>query len=143
MQVQAPSHIKFEIFLPPLPHTQAHTQQHKTRNNLHAHLNITIGENFHGIFFDFTYIFITCSHSYFPHIFIIHIFNLITVLQRNAKCEEVLLKRARHVITEIKRTQEAADALKNHDFKKVKKEIAHTNLPSDTVGVILNIHLFI
>uniref|UniRef100_A0A1B0A3C2 Uncharacterized protein n=1 Tax=Glossina pallidipes TaxID=7398 RepID=A0A1B0A3C2_GLOPL len=33
-------------------------------------------------------------------------------------CDEVLLKRARHVITEIKRAQEAAIALKAHDFKK-------------------------
>ncbi|KAL9885865.1 galactokinase-like isoform 1-T3 [Glossina fuscipes fuscipes] len=34
-------------------------------------------------------------------------------------CDEVLLKRARHVITEIKRAQEAAIALKAHDFKKM------------------------
>lgn len=33
--------------------------------------------------------------------------------------DEVLAKRARHVITEIQRTQEAADALKRCDFKKV------------------------
>lgn len=33
--------------------------------------------------------------------------------------EEILLKRARHVITEIKRTNEAAEALRQHNFKKV------------------------
>ena len=31
----------------------------------------------------------------------------------------VLLKRARHVITEIKRTQEATDALRANNFEKV------------------------
>ncbi|XP_075156497.1 galactokinase-like isoform X2 [Haematobia irritans] len=35
---------------------------------------------------------------------------------QNGKCDEVLLKRARHVITEIKRTEEAAAALERHDF---------------------------
>ncbi|XP_058978153.1 galactokinase [Musca domestica] len=38
---------------------------------------------------------------------------------KKTKCEEVLVKRARHVITEIKRTQDAAEALKNHDFAKM------------------------
>lgn len=33
--------------------------------------------------------------------------------------EEVLIKRARHVVTEIKRTYEAAEALRGRDFKKV------------------------
>lgn len=35
--------------------------------------------------------------------------------------DEVLIKRARHVITEIKRTYEAAEALKGHDFVQVTK----------------------
>lgn len=34
--------------------------------------------------------------------------------------DEILIKRGRHVITEIKRTRDAADALQNHDFEKVK-----------------------
>lgn len=33
--------------------------------------------------------------------------------------DEVLLKRARHVITEVQRTIEAAEAMKSHDFIKV------------------------
>jgi len=33
--------------------------------------------------------------------------------------EEVLIKRARHVVTEIKRTYEAAEALRGRDFKKM------------------------
>lgn len=33
--------------------------------------------------------------------------------------DEVLTKRARHVVTEIQRTVEAAEALKRRDFKKV------------------------
>ncbi|XP_065363908.1 galactokinase-like [Calliphora vicina] len=54
-------------------------------------------------------------------------------LQRNVKCEEVLLKRARHVITEIKRTLEAADALKNHDFKQMGELMtkSHVSLRDD------------
>uniref|UniRef100_A0A1B0G514 GHMP kinase C-terminal domain-containing protein n=1 Tax=Glossina morsitans morsitans TaxID=37546 RepID=A0A1B0G514_GLOMM len=48
----------------------------------------------------------------------LYTFNLITALKAN-HCDEVLLKRARHVITEIKRAQEAAIALKAHDFKKM------------------------
>ncbi|KAM7346823.1 galactokinase-like [Cochliomyia hominivorax] len=58
----------------------------------------------------------------------------LSVLQRNdAKCEEVLLKRARHVITEIKRTQEAADALKTHDFQKMGELMtkSHVSLRDD------------
>lgn len=43
-------------------------------------------------------------------------FNLILAL-KNA--DEVLLKRARHVITEVQRTIEAAEAMKSHDFIKV------------------------
>lgn len=35
--------------------------------------------------------------------------------------DEVLIKRARHVVTEIQRTREAAEALKGRDFKKVCK----------------------
>lgn len=34
-------------------------------------------------------------------------------------CDEVLIKRARHVITEIQRTYEAAEALKGHNFVQV------------------------
>lgn len=37
--------------------------------------------------------------------------------------EEILLKRARHVITEIKRTNEAAEALRQHNFKKVSTQM--------------------
>lgn len=33
--------------------------------------------------------------------------------------DEILLKRARHVITEIQRTRDAADALRKKDFAKV------------------------
>lgn len=33
--------------------------------------------------------------------------------------DEVLIKRARHVITEIQRTYEAAEALKGHNFVQV------------------------
>lgn len=33
--------------------------------------------------------------------------------------DEVLIKRARHVITEMKRTFDAAEALKRRDFKQV------------------------
>lgn len=40
--------------------------------------------------------------------------------------DEVLTKRARHVVTEIQRTFEAAEALKRRDFKKV------SVLPSQT-----------
>lgn len=35
------------------------------------------------------------------------------------RTDAVLLKRARHVITEIQRTQEAANALRKQDFKEV------------------------
>uniref|UniRef100_A0A1B0AQL7 Uncharacterized protein n=1 Tax=Glossina palpalis gambiensis TaxID=67801 RepID=A0A1B0AQL7_9MUSC len=54
----------------------------------------------------------------------LYTFNLITALKAN-HCDEVLLKRARHVITEIKRAQEAAIALKAHDFKKVNKHVIY------------------
>lgn len=36
---------------------------------------------------------------------------------------EVLIKRARHVISETKRTQEAAEALKRRDFTKVQTHV--------------------
>lgn len=51
---------------------------------------------------------------------VIHIqfqFTLFIVLHGH---DEVLFKRARHVITEIQRTRDAADALKKKDFVKVK-----------------------
>jgi len=40
----------------------------------------------------------------------------------------VLLKRARHVITEIKRTLEATEALKNHDFVKMGKLMTESHI---------------
>uniref|UniRef100_A0A8D8B5J9 Galactokinase n=5 Tax=Culex pipiens TaxID=7175 RepID=A0A8D8B5J9_CULPI len=47
--------------------------------------------------------------------------------------DEVLLKRARHVITEIKRTTEAADALRAGDFEEMGKLMAasHNSLRDD------------
>ena len=36
-----------------------------------------------------------------------------------ATSDAVLIKRARHVISEIERTQKAADALRNCDFERV------------------------
>lgn len=35
------------------------------------------------------------------------------------RTDAILLKRARHVITEIQRTREAAEALRKRDFKEV------------------------
>jgi len=48
-------------------------------------------------------------------------------------CDEVLLKRARHVITETKRTQEAAEALRAHNFVKMGELMtkSHTSLRDD------------
>lgn len=43
------------------------------------------------------------------------------VLNGNVGGSEVLIKRARHVITEIKRTHDAAEALNRRDFQQVKK----------------------
>ncbi|XP_013169552.1 PREDICTED: galactokinase-like [Papilio xuthus] len=37
----------------------------------------------------------------------------------NMKCDELVLKRATHVVNEISRTEETAKALKNEDFKRV------------------------
>ncbi|CAO1408953.1 unnamed protein product [Diamesa serratosioi] len=47
--------------------------------------------------------------------------------------DEVLLKRARHVITEVQRTIQAAEAMKSHDFIKVGKLMSesHKSLSSD------------
>lgn len=42
-------------------------------------------------------------------------FFLVSALQN----DDVLLRRARHVITEIQRTREAAEALRKQDFKEV------------------------
>lgn len=43
-------------------------------------------------------------------------FDLFTALKGH---DDVLTKRARHVITEIERTRQAADALKKRDFETV------------------------
>lgn len=48
--------------------------------------------------------------------FIISFFLYVAVLKGK---DEVLAKRARHVITEIQRTREAAEALRKRDFKEV------------------------
>ncbi|XP_055390172.1 galactokinase-like [Condylostylus longicornis] len=51
----------------------------------------------------------------------------------NGAGNEILFKRARHVITEIKRTLEAAEALKNQDFEKMGTLMteSHTSLRDD------------
>lgn len=38
-------------------------------------------------------------------------------MHSNGKINEIIYKRARHVITEIERTRTAADALKHGDYK--------------------------
>lgn len=54
-------------------------------------------------------------------------------LQTLKKYDDVYLKRARHVITEIKRTCEAAHALKTHNFEKLGKLMiaSHNSLRDD------------
>ncbi|KAL7038761.1 hypothetical protein ACKWTF_009687 [Chironomus riparius] len=50
-----------------------------------------------------------------------------------ASADTILIKRARHVISEIERTQKAADALRNCDFERVGKLMveSHKSLSSD------------
>ncbi|KAJ6634745.1 Galactokinase [Pseudolycoriella hygida] len=43
-------------------------------------------------------------------------------------CDEVLIRRARHVITEIQRTEEAAEALKGHNFVQMGKLMTESHL---------------
>uniref|UniRef100_U5EZ50 Putative galactitol metabolic process n=1 Tax=Corethrella appendiculata TaxID=1370023 RepID=U5EZ50_9DIPT len=49
-------------------------------------------------------------------------------LEALENCDELLLRRARHVITEIKRTVEAASALKQGDFVKMGKLMTESHL---------------
>lgn len=50
---------------------------------------------------------------------IILMINLQFIDLEKATTDSILIKRARHVISEIERTQKAADALRNCDFERV------------------------
>lgn len=62
------------------------------------------------------------SRNYFLTILLFVVSFVYTKTALNQE-EEILLKRARHVITEIKRTNEAAEALRQHNFKKVSTQL--------------------